>query len=98
MASASSTFLVDALCKFPLLEPGQLEEVVQLLSIFPDPKALAGELIRRGWLTPYQANQLLQNKGGALFLGGPILLYPLWDGGTGPAFQPHPHNPPPSPP
>src|SRR5260370_14644477 len=93
MASASSTFLVDALCKFPLLEPGQLEEVVQLLSIFPDPKALAGELIRRGWLTPYQANQLLQNKGGELFLGGHILLERLGEGGMGQVFKPRPHDP-----
>ena len=45
-----------------LLEPAQAEELGRLQASFPEPQALAGELIRRGWLTPYQANQLLQGK------------------------------------
>ena len=30
---------------------------------FPEARGLAGELIERNWLTPYQANQLLQGRG-----------------------------------
>jgi serine/threonine protein kinase len=56
MAIASNASLVDALRQFRLLEPGQLEEAIRLQSVHPEPKALAGELIQRKWLTPYQAN------------------------------------------
>jgi len=63
MAIASTTSLVDALRQFRLLEPAQLEDVIRSLQPrFLDPKALAGELIRRGWLTPFQANQLLLGR------------------------------------
>jgi hypothetical protein len=65
MAIASTTSLVDALRQCRLLEAAQLEEVARTLQArFPDPKSLARELMQRGWLTPYQANQLLQGKGG----------------------------------
>jgi len=62
MAIASTITLVDALRQFRLLESAQLEEVKSFQPRFPDPKALAGELIRRGWLTPFQANQLLLGR------------------------------------
>jgi hypothetical protein len=74
MATASTAPLVDALRQYHLLEAVQLEELINLQARFSDPKALAGELIKRGWLTPYQANQLLQGKGQELVLGSYILL------------------------
>ena len=40
-----------------LLEPEQLEEAKGLLPQFPDMKAFARELHRRGWLTVFQINQ-----------------------------------------
>jgi serine/threonine protein kinase len=85
--TVSSASLVDALRHIALLEPAQLEEAAHLASRFHDPKALAGELIRKGWLTPFQANQLLQNKGGELVLGPHILLERLGEGGMGQVFK-----------
>lgn len=87
MAIASTTSLVDALRQYRILEAAQLEEAKSLQARFPEPKALAGELIRLGWLTPYQANQLLQGRGQDLFLGSYILLERLGEGGMGQVFK-----------
>jgi hypothetical protein len=49
--------LVALLRQSRLLEPQQLDEVVgSLQDRFPQPRALAGELLRRGWLTAFQIN------------------------------------------
>lgn len=65
----------------------ELEELPSLQSRFPDPKALANELIQRGWLTPYQANLLLQGRGQELILGPYILMERLGKGGMGQVFK-----------
>ena len=77
--------LMDALRQHRLLDLTQLDELNSLG--FPDPKALAKELIQRGWLTPYQANQLLNGKGQQLLLGSYILLERLGEGGMGQVFK-----------
>src|SRR3984885_1141362 len=87
MAVSTTATLVDALRQYRLLEAAQLEEVKSLQIRFPDPKALAGELIRRGWLTTYQANQLLQGRGKELVLGSYLLLERLGEGGMGEVFK-----------
>jgi serine/threonine protein kinase len=87
MAIASTASLVDALRQYRLLEVAQLEEAMSLQARFPEPKALARELIQRGWLTPYQANQVLQGKGQELELGSYVLLERLGEGGMGQVFK-----------
>ncbi len=88
MATSSTTDLVDTLCQFRLLDSAQLEEMTLVpQDRFPDSQALAGELIRRGWLTPYQANQLLQGRGQELLLGSYVLLERLGEGGMGQVFK-----------
>jgi serine/threonine protein kinase len=77
--------LIDALRQHRLLDSKQLEELNSL--VFSDPKALAKELIQRDWLTPYQANQLLNGKGQELVLGSYILLERLGEGGMGQVFK-----------
>jgi serine/threonine-protein kinase len=72
----------------PLLTAGQLEEVLsQLEPRFPEPRALARELLSRGWLTPYQVNLLLQGRAQELVLGPYVLLERLGSGGGGQVFK-----------
>jgi serine/threonine-protein kinase len=73
--------LLDALRQARLLTPAQLEEAARLQAQFPDPRALARELVRRGRLTPFQVNQLFQGRG--LLLGQYVLLERLGEGGMG---------------
>jgi eukaryotic-like serine/threonine-protein kinase len=78
----------EALCRHRLLPPEQLDEMTrELWPQASDPRALARELIRRGWLTPYQANHLLQGHGDRLVLGQYVLLERLGEGGMGQVFK-----------
>jgi serine/threonine protein kinase len=87
MPISSTTSLVDALRLHHVLEPVPLEELPALAACFPDPKSLARELIRRDWLTPFQANQLLQDRGAELVLGSYVLLERIGEGGMGQVFK-----------
>ena len=85
---AAAAAVVDDSGNFHLLEPAQLEEVRRTLQVrFADPEALTLELIRRGWLTRYQADQLLQGRAAELILGSYVLLEPLGEGGMGQVFK-----------
>jgi serine/threonine-protein kinase len=88
MATDSSSTLVAALQQFQLLETEQLNALSgKLLSRFPEQKALAGELVKRGWLTVFQANQVLRGKGRELVLGQYVLPERLGEGAMGWVFK-----------
>jgi len=71
-----------------LLTTAQQGELVQTLQTrFPDARALARQLLERGWLTSYQVNQLCQGKAGDLVVGPYVLLERLGEGGTGRVFK-----------
>lgn len=87
MATTATPF-IDALRQYRLLDSQQLSELSRKIQPkFREPKALGRELLRRGWLTPYQVNQLLQERGQELLLGSYVLLERLGEGGMGQVFK-----------
>jgi serine/threonine protein kinase/WD40 repeat protein len=88
MSITSAASLVDVLRQHHLLDPAQLDEVGRVLQPrFPDPKLLARELMQRGWLSPFQANLLLQGRGHELVLGPYLLMERLGEGGMGQVYK-----------
>src|SRR5436189_1227191 len=67
MTARSVNDLVAQLQAYRLLPADQLAVVSRdLAPLFPDPKNLMRDLVLRGWLTPHQANRLLQGRGSEL--------------------------------
>jgi serine/threonine protein kinase len=79
---------VKTISECKLLRPTALDQVTRDLSpACPDPRTLAKELLQRGWLTPYQINQILHGRGAGLVIGPYIVLERLGEGGTGQVFK-----------
>jgi serine/threonine-protein kinase len=87
MLIESVSNFVELLGRCHLLEPAQWEEARALQPRFREPQPLAKELLRRGWLTPYQVNQVFQGRGGDLALGSYVLLERLGEGGMGQVYK-----------
>jgi serine/threonine protein kinase len=80
--------LVGALQRCHVLEAAQLREVTsQLQAQYTDPRQLLRELVRRDWVTPFQANQLLQTGGRDLVLGPYVLLSRIGDSPMGQVYK-----------
>jgi serine/threonine protein kinase len=87
MSLESVDDLVQILNSSPLLTPARCAELAGLSARFPEPRALAGELLRRGWLTAYQINQIFAGRVTALVLGQYVLLERLAEGGLALVFK-----------
>src|SRR5262249_2233766 len=88
MTIASTAELIDVLRQCHMLDAGQMAELAQSLQArFPEPRSLARELVRRGWLTPYQANQIFLEDRQPLLRGSYVLLEKLGAGGMGTVFK-----------
>jgi serine/threonine-protein kinase len=84
----TSASLVEAIRGLDLFEPVRLERLSRdLADRFPQPRDLGRELIQTEWLTAFQVNQLLQDKGALLRLGPYVLLERLGAGGMGEVFK-----------
>jgi serine/threonine protein kinase len=88
MAFGSVADFAESLRKNQLLKPAQLDELNRfVLPRFSDTPSLAKELVRRGWLTVFQINQLFQANGQELVLGPYRIIDYLGKGGVSQVFK-----------
>jgi eukaryotic-like serine/threonine-protein kinase len=88
MAMTCTTELLNAVRQYELLEPQHLDQLRELEGASgDDPRALAQQMIKRGWLTPFQLNQVFQGRAAELLLGPYVILERLGEGGTGQVFK-----------
>src|SRR6516162_9817607 len=83
---AAALDLLATLRTYRLLTPQQLDTLAREAA----PSALrAGvrDLVQRGWLTTYQANELVLGRGARLLLGSYVLVELLGEGGMGQVFK-----------
>src|ERR1043165_642298 len=88
MSLTSAADLIDALREYRLLDQAQLGKLERgLKGCSLDPRALAKELLKQGWVTAFQASLLLEGRGAELVLGEYLLLDRLGEGGMGQVFK-----------
>jgi serine/threonine protein kinase/formylglycine-generating enzyme required for sulfatase activity len=88
-ADPTAAFL-SALGQSNLLGPARMQTLAEWATLArPDVPALAKELNRRGWLTPYQIKEVFKGRGRALVVDRYVLLDLLGEGGMGRVFKAH---------
>src|SRR5262245_61085233 len=70
-----------------LTAPQQTELQTQLAPRLGDAKKVAGELIQRGWLTPFQVNLIMNGRSAQLLLGPYVLMQRIGAGGMGQVYK-----------
>ena len=86
MAEQTSTDLIRELEEFHLLDARRVGEVRRKVAGKDKdvpPRVLANNLLRQGWLTAYQAQELVRGRGADLVVGNYVLMQQLGEGGMG---------------
>jgi serine/threonine-protein kinase len=79
---------LDGVARSAALDGNQLLQIQELArSVSPDPRYLGGELLRRGWMTAFQINQINRGQSAALHLGPYLLLDRIGRGSMGEVFK-----------
>ena len=79
--------LITFLTRYQFLSPTQGEALSRDRNRFVSSVQLCGELVQKGWLTPYQQAQLLSGNGEKLIIGSYRVQAPLGEGGMGMVFK-----------
>ncbi len=88
MSSESPDAFLAAVREAGLLDPARLAELAAWADkSLADMQGLVAEILRRGWLTPYQIKEVHRGRGAGLTLGRYALLDLLGEGGMGRVFK-----------
>lgn len=86
--SLSTNYLLDQLRRFKLLDEDRLKQLLELAKDAGDgTRGLVKALVQHGWLTLFQANQVLANNGNMLAVGPYRILDQLGQGGLSQVFK-----------
>ena len=88
MALPNITELAGTLRTLKLMQPEQLAELTpELLDRFFDPRGMAKYILKKGWLTVYQVNHVLNGQASELVLGPYRILDSLGEGAVSQVFK-----------
>jgi serine/threonine protein kinase len=88
MFATTPASFVHSLREYEVVSGAQADEIARTFQPrFTDVRSLAQELVRRGYLTAFQAAQLVQGRGQDLVVGPYRLVNRLGEGGLGEVFK-----------